>query len=232
MKYLKFGVIILALCLFSCTEKNKHEILTTKKDTISRAGSSKTSSDKDNKNKGDKEEIQNLIREMLSWSSSKNNSDILPVLTDSKDSMYIGFDLTKLKVNLDKLKTTNFFSSDFIENYNQIILTLDKKIRNKEFDKWSTGELPPFSFANDVDPWCLCQDVPYDTPNPWSLVEVEVINLNDEKGELNWKWGKPELNGSTDWKDFRYKFKVKKENGKWKISYLQGFDFKESIRSG
>lgn len=232
MKYLKFGSIILMLCLFSCTENSKHEKSATKSDTTGRVGALKTSNNKDDKNKGDKEEIQNLIRGMLSWSSSKNNSDILPLLTDNKDSICTGFDLIKLKVILDKLKTTNFFSSDFIENYNQIILTLDKKMKDKEFDKWSTGELPPFSFANDVNPWCLCQDVPYDTPDPWSLVEVEVISLNDDEGALNWKWGKPELNGSADWRDFRYKFNVKKENGKWRISYLQGFDFKESVRNG
>ncbi len=104
-----------------------------------------------------------------------------------------------------------------MDNYNQIILTLDKGIRNNEYDKWPIGELPTFSFANDVDPWSLCQDVPYDKPNPWGLVEVEIIDLNNKKGELYWKWGKPELNGPADWKAFTYKFDVEKENGKWRI---------------
>jgi hypothetical protein len=130
-----------------------------------------------------------------------------------------------LKVNLEKLRAANFFSAGFIENYNQIILTLDKKFKNKEFGKWSTGELPPFSFANDVSPWCDCQD-----NLSWDLVEVKIINLNNEKGELYWTWGKSELNGDASWKAFSYKFGVEKENGKWKISYLQGFDFKESTR--
>ncbi len=31
-------------------------------------------------------------------------------------------------------------------------------------------------------------------------------------------------------KIFSYKFNVVKADGKWKISYLQGFDYKESIK--
>jgi hypothetical protein len=133
-------------------------------------------------------------------------------------------------LNLEKLNETNLFAKEFIENYNQIIQTLDRKIKSNEFDKWNIYELPTFIFANDVNPWCLCQDVPYDNPNPWDLVEVEIINLNSEKGELNWKWGKTERIAAPGWKEFTYRFKVTKENGKWKIAYLQGFDFKESTR--
>jgi hypothetical protein len=222
MKYLKFGPVIFALCLFGCQHSNEHKEPAVKLLTTNPVKSPETANDK--------QEIQSLIRKALNWSESKNSFDLLPALTDSKDSTYVGFDLEKLKVNLEVLKATNFFSAAFIDNYNQIILTLDKKIRNNEFEKWSVGELPTFSFANDVDPWSLCQDVPYDKPNPWDLVEVKIINLDSKKGELSWKWGKPELNGSPDWKDFTYKFNVEKENDKWKISYLQGFDFKASTQ--
>ena len=228
MKYLKFGTVIFALCLFSCnSNKNQQgspvkvdaaETSTVKIDTTKTSKSSVISNDK--------QEIQELIRKVLKWNDTKGSFDLLPLLTDSKDSIYVGFDLGKLTVNLEKLKATNFFSSGFIENYNQIILTLDKGLRNNKYDKWSTGELPTFSFANDVDPWCLCQD-----NLSWDLVEVQIISLNSEKGELYWKWGKAELDKSSpDWKEFRYKFSVEKENGRWKISYLQGFDFKESTR--
>jgi len=203
MKYVKLTVFVIVLLLFGCNQSK-----------------SKTNSAAD-----DKEQIQNLIRQVLNWSESKNSIDLIPALTDSKDSICIGFDLNKHKLNLDKLKETDLFATEFIENYNQIIQTLDRKIRNNEFDKWNTFQLPTFIFANDVNPWCLCQDVPYDKPNPWDFVEVMVIKLDDKKGELTWTWGK------TEWsKDFGYKFRVSKEDGKWKIAYLQGFDFKESTR--
>jgi hypothetical protein len=208
MKYIKLTVFVLGLLSFGCYQTKSKSTSATE----------------------DKEQIQNLIRQVLNWSDSKNSINLLPVLTNSKDSICIGFDFDKHKLNLDKLNETNLFAKEFIENYNQIIQTLDRKIKNNEFDKWNTHELPTFIFANDVNPWCLCQDVPYDNPNPWDLVEVEIINLNSENGELNWKWGKTELNDAPGWKEFAYRFKVTKENGKWKIAYLQGFNFKECTR--
>lgn len=171
----------------------------------------------------EKAEIQNLIRQVLNWSYSQKNIDILPVLTGNNDSVYMGFDLKKHKENLVKLSQTNFFSSEFLENYNQIILTLDKKLRNKEFEEWRVGELPTFIFANDVDPWCNCQDIPFDSPNPWDSVEVKAIKLDKEQGELTWR--------NPGWsEDSGNKFRVVKENGKWKIAYMEGFDFKEGTR--
>jgi|ERR1700743_596772 len=227
MKYLRFFPVIFAFCLFGCNQDTKHKESKVKVSTAKVNATKTSNSPANSKNK---KEIQDLIRNVLNWVNSKNSIDLLPALTDSKDSVVIGFDLEKHKTNLEKLKATNFFSSGFIENYNQIILALDKGLRNGKYDKWPANELPTFSFANDVDPWCDCQDVPYDSPNPWSLIEVQIVSLDNEKGELYWTWGNPELNGSPDWKEFKYKFKVEKENGKWKISYMQGFDFKESTR--
>jgi len=223
MKYLRFPLAIFALCLFSCNQNNEHKESKVK---VSTAKVNTTKTSQSSGNQKEIQEIRDLTRKVLNWADSKNSIHLLPALTDSKDSVVVGFDLEKLKANLEKLKATNFFSSGFIENYNQIILTLDKGLKNGEYAKWPIGELPTFSFANDVNPWCDCQD-----NLSYGLVEVEVINLNNEKGELYWKWGKAELDKSTDdWKEFKYKFKVEKENGRWKISYMQGFDFKESTR--
>lgn len=215
MKYLRFGIATVTIFLFGCNSNNEHKKSSVKID----------STVKSTEVSNDKQEIQALIRKVLNWADSKNSIDLLPVLIDKEDSTYIGFDLEKLKASLEKLQATNFFSIAFIENYNQIILTLDRKLRNKEFDKWQMGELPTFSFANDVNPWCSCQD-----NMSWDLVDVEVINLNNTKGELYWNWGKPKSDWGAGWKEFKYKFGVEKENGTWKISYMQGFDFKDSVR--
>jgi hypothetical protein len=178
----------------------------------------------------DEEEIQRLIRQVLAWSDSKKSIDLLPALKDSKGAVYVGFDINQHKANLQTLRETNLFAADFIENYDGIIVTLNKKIKNKEFDEWLVGDLPVFYFASETDPWCLCQDVPYDKPSPWSLVEIETLSLEDDNGVFNWKWGKLELNGSPDWKEFKYSFKVKKENNQWKVAYMEGFDFDKSIK--
>lgn len=173
----------------------------------------------------DIEQIKQLIREVLIWADTKNSIILLPVLTDSKDSVYTGFDIEIHKQNLDKLRQTDFFSDEFIENYNQIILTLDQGIKNGRYDQWFVDNLPTFIFANDYSPWCNCQD-----NDDWNEVEVRVINLNEREGEMEWIWGNISIDSNSSWKDFRYKFRVVKDNNKWRISFLEGFDFNKSTQ--
>jgi len=172
----------------------------------------------------DAEEIQKLMRGVLSWSESKESVDLLPILADGKDSVYIGFDMDKLKENLNKLKETGFFSTEFIENYNQIILTLDRKLRNKEYIEWLVGDLPPFKFANDCNPWWNGQEY-----FSLELVIVEKISLRKDEGEFYFKCGSigKECSGLEGYKT---RFRVVKSENKWKISYMQGFDYLESIK--
>lgn len=212
MKHNKLTTLILGLMLLGCNQADTKTTAVTEEKAI-------TETD-------DKEEIQNLIRQVYKWHEAQNPSNN-DMITDDKDSIYIGFNLDQLKLDIDELEATNFFSKEFIDNYNKIYTTLDKKLRNKELE-WLVGDLPPF--GNDTNPWCNCQDVPYDKPNPWDLIEIEIINLDNDKSELLWKWGKLELNETEGWKDFVYKFRVVKENDKWKISYLEGFNFEEFTR--
>lgn len=167
--------------------------------------------------KVDKEEIRRLIIQVLNWSQTNESIDLLPGLEDSTHTSYIGFDMVKHRENLILLKNTSFFSTEFIENYDRIIKTLDKKLRDGEFH-WLVGELPPFKFNSEVNAWCLCQGF-----SPEQLGDVEVIKMDITGGEFLWRWSK-----YADWCDF--KFCVIKEDNKWKISYMQGFDFKESIK--
>ena len=173
----------------------------------------------------DKEQIQKLIRQVLNWADSKNSIDLLPVLHDSKDSMYIGFDLLKHQQNLEKLRQTNFFTTEFIDNYNQIILALDKGLKNGKHEPWLFGDLPTFSFSNDHSPWCNCQD-----NDDWNKVEIRILKLFDNTGECEWYWGNLNADTHSSWKEFKYKFRVVKENDKWKITYMSGFDFNESTQ--
>jgi hypothetical protein len=171
----------------------------------------------------DEDEIQALIIRMLKWSDSESVINVHPVL--SKDSICVGFDFDKHKQNLEKLRKTGFFADEFIDNYNNIIQTLDKKIKNKEFEPWNVYELPIYNFANDVNPWCSCQD-----NLSWDDVEIEPIKLDGDKGELKWGWGKLDSDIDSSWKEFSIPFRVVRIDNKWKISYLQGFDYKESVK--
>jgi hypothetical protein len=163
----------------------------------------------------DIDEIQKLIHQVLSWSDSTESIVIYPVKQEGS-SLY--FDQAKLRENLDKLRGTGFFSTEFIEDYSRIILTLHEKLRNKEYKKWMEGDLPPFKFGSNISPWCMCQG--------FSLAQfshLETIQMNSKSGELIWKWKE-----GNSWIDFR--FRVVKENDKWKISYMQGFDYEEGIK--
>jgi hypothetical protein len=224
MKHISCLSLIAGLALFGCNSDTKSTKLAKtdsviKLKTIIKPNSEETKLSHDSK---DKEEIQVLIRQVLKWADSKNEFDLVPAL--SEDSICVGIDFDKLNKNIEKLRKTGFFADEFIDNYNRILKTLDKKIKNKEFEKWNIYELPTFSFANDVSPWCSCQD-----NFSWDNVQVEIVNLNADKGELKWNW---KLDSDTDqsWKDFAYKFSVVNVNNKWQISYLQGFDYEESIR--
>jgi hypothetical protein len=203
MNYFGLYILIYVLGFVSCNQNNQKTEKCTK--NVEVTGAQK-----------DKEEIQKLIQQVLSWSESKESIGLLPVLTDRKDSIYIGFDMNQLKVNIFKLRGTNFFANEFIENYNQIILALDRKLRSKEFETWMVGDLPTFVFANDINPWCLCQGYFSE-----EFQDIEIIKISSKSGEFVWKWA-----NNSSWKDF--KFMVIKEDDKWKISYMEGFDLKKS----
>ena len=195
----------------------------------------------------DTAQIHVLLQRALHWANSKNAIALLPVVTDSKDSVYLGVNLAQHNQNLTKLKATDFFSTGFINNYNQLILAIDAGMRSGHYEPWLVGDGPTIVFVSEVNAWCSCQDVPYDNPNPWDNIEISLVNQDRTNVEAVWRWGKLDLMvdpaelkadlGMLDtnpivkeWKAFSYKVLVTKETGKWKIAYLQGFDFKEGIK--
>jgi len=222
MACLRFAFAALIICILGCKQNKKSKATETQvKATVKVNTPIPLNTEKDT------QEIQKLIRNLLLWAEGRKGvPDLLPFVVNRQDSTVTSFDLTKLKGVDDSLKTTGFFSNEFINNYNEIIRVLYRKMKDKEIAPFSTGEIPPFGFDTDADPWCDCQDVPYDNPNAYGLVDVHIIELNSESGKLYWTWGSLPKNVSADWKTITYKFNVKKEDGKWKISYLQGFDIK------
>ena len=175
-------------------------------------------------------EIQNLMRLVLKQNVRQSMIDVWSTLI-SDGNVYAGFDLEKHKATLDKIRETGLFAVEFIENYNQIVLVYDKWLRSKEFE-WFVGEsIPFFPLTNGgVNGWCNCQDVPYDEPCPWDNVEVKIISLINDNAEAIWKWGRLDVNAHPSFKEFSYNFRAVKEDGKWKISYLEVFDFEKATQ--
>jgi hypothetical protein len=220
MKFIKF--LTIGLIFISCGQNNPidEQEITTDEEQIENLQEGKISRNE--------EEIRDLIRQVLKWSDSKD-ANLWTMLADDNDSICIGLNMKEHKKHLDNLKKTDFFAAKFIENYNKIILELDKKIKNNEFGEMLIGDIPSFNFASDVNPWCSCQEILFDDPNHWD-VDIKIICLNDKNGELEYTWGKSVLNTDPSWGYFKYKFKVTKEKNKWKISYMEGFDFEEGIK--
>lgn len=171
----------------------------------------------------DKSEIEKLFRDMIYWSFNDTvHINLLPVLTDENDSIYIGFDFEELEITAQELKNTGFFSQTFIDNYKRLITELDRKIRNNEFEEWLVGDLPTFKFANDVGPFCNCQGiVPVDSMN---FINEDFENVEAE-GIAKWIdiLGKTHIYGLG-------KCKFEKEQEHWKISYMSGFDYDDGIK--
>ncbi|GAB3930917.1 hypothetical protein [Mucilaginibacter myungsuensis] len=224
MKYLGLAIITLAITFSGCSSDTKS---TTAKDsltdTITHATPNAADKTATTKKHPDEVEIRALIVTTLNWANSEHVVGLLPAIV--KDSICIGFDLNKVNQTAEALKKTGLFADEFTENYKHIMQTLDEKIRSNKFEKWNVSELPTFTFANDVNPWCSCQD-----NYSWENVDIADLKINGNKATANWNWGKLPDNVDPSWKKFAMPFRAVKEGDQWKIAYLNGFDYKESVQ--
>lgn len=138
------------------------------------------------------------------------------VSKDSMESFYVSLDTFEIQILAERLSKTNLVTTNFVTDYIKIYFDVHEKLKSGEI-VWRVGELPPF--GNGSNPWCNCQDVPYDEPSPWQEIELETIQLSDSSGQFYWKWA----NVDSDWGEHRYYFEVEKVSGQWKISHLEGF---------
>ena len=118
----------------------------------------------------------------------------------------------RVMLDMDLAKIYGYSTKDF-----------NRQVKNNEFGEFSIEDMPPFSFASGVNAWCNCQDIPYNEPNPWDYVEVEVLVWQANRVKLNWKWGNLPSVVGVGLREFRYGFVVVKEDGEWKIASLAGF---------
>ena len=162
----------------------------------------------------DKAQIEKLVKQVLKWHDINGIYTGFETNYNPKDSMAIGMNLDTLKNELNELRKSDLFDKEFIDNYNKIVLKIDEKIKKSKDYAWQNGDMPSFAGA---DPWCDCQNIPYE--NPWDKIVFKFLSIDKENADLTWTWG------NSIWsKDFNYRVKAKKTNGKWRISYLQGFD--------
>ncbi|WP_338815121.1 hypothetical protein V9L05_08420 [Bernardetia sp. Wsw4-3y2] len=117
------------------------------------------------------------------------------------------------KNSIKRLEKSGFFAKEFLENYEKLSATMDEKLKN-ESAVWQVGDLSPF-IDSGVNALCNCQDYP---EKYWEKLLLSKFEKQGEETAFIWTLD----NG------FIYKVRAKKENEIWKISYLEGFDKKNS----
>jgi hypothetical protein len=161
----------------------------------------------------DEKELQSLVRKTYAWYETKDSKDDFPTIEDKKHVKYIGIDLKATAKRIEALKKTNLFSKEFLDNYNKISVTLNEQLKSKKIE-WFVGELPPF--GGDTNAWCGCQDNPEDY---WKTMVIKNLKIQKSTANFSWTWSPKN--------SFSYKVKAVKEDGIWKIAYLEGFNFDE-----
>ena len=199
-----------ALCLGGCNDSSE-----TQTQVTAITDTTKTHQEAPDKVvSGDSAELTAFIRDVYKWKETKSSPDDFYPKSDSKDSSYIGIDWVAQAKRQKELEATNFFSKEFLDNYNNIATTIDKRLKDGSFS-WLVGDLPPF--GNDTNPWCNCQDSPDDY---WKIISVSNIKTADS--DVSFRW-------SFDNQMF-YRAVASKASGSWKVKYLQGFDYKEFLQ--
>jgi hypothetical protein len=204
MKHIKLTTFILSLLLIGCNQADKKTTSSPNQPSTDKPSGIVTN---------DKENLQQLVRNLYKWHENKSTQNDFDPTADNQDSIYVGLDLNKHEQRLAELKKTNFFSDQFLDNYNKIALTIDEGLKSKKLE-WFVGEIPPF--GNDTNPWCDCQDNP---ERYWESMTIDKITIDNKTATFIWTWGN----------NFKYKVKAIKENDNWKITYLQGFDFNDFV---
>jgi hypothetical protein len=159
--------------------------------------------------KRDSVELTNLIRQSYKWHMEKTIDDF-PF--KQQDSIFIGIDWDEYQRNIKVLSKTNFFSRDFFLKHKNIALTLDSSIRKADISWRNINDGIPI-WASEVDDWCNCQDYP---DNYWKTLTIDSLIIKDGFAEFKWTW---DMKYHGD-----YKVTAKKEDGKWWINSLQGYN--------
>lgn len=212
LNYARGFTLLITISIFSCHSNNEAG----KKDTVITTNTTVTQTVQKQNRTEDSILLTNLVKTLYKWHVTQKLTfdGFKPVKLDPADTLYKGIDLLENQKSVDELRGTGLFADSFLKNYRNIALRMDKELRNGS-SLWADGELPTFN--DDVDPWCNCQDSPID--NYWTIIKLKDISINGSVASFNWAWP-----GDTEGQP--YKMRTVKENGSWKISYMQGYDMK------
>jgi hypothetical protein len=166
----------------------------------------------------DKIAIDNLVKDMYVWNEKRHQDKDFETVV--KDSMVVGYNMENHKRFLKELRTSGFFAEEFITNIDKIAQEQHKLLSSGKI-KWSDGDLGPFD--GDVNAWCGCQDEP--AANAYRKITLHFEKIDNNAATFYWNWE----GFGADWAAEHYNMRAVKENGKWKIAYMQGWDYAANL---
>ena len=155
-------------------------------------------------------ELTGLIRKMLKWNETDGYYDFGVVRSSPEDSVYSEINWEMHNRRMQQLKETDFFTMDFLENYQNIAVHLDKELK-ENLERYYVGDLPPY--GNGANEWCNCQDFPTNWENNLMIVDLKI---NANSASFNWTW----------YKEYYNFVQAQKVDNSWRISYIELFDIK------
>ena len=153
--------------------------------------------------------ITSLLQSAYQW-HEKNKDRVNDYDVIVKDSFQVGIDTVQLAFTVNELKKTNFFTDDFIKNYERIGRETDYKLKHDTVKYYNEIN---FSFQ-ESDLWTFFQD---DAGNYWDSLIIHDLAINADTASLKWTIADMPI---TD----AYLVKLKRERDGWKIAYLIGFE--------
>jgi len=220
MKYYPLAVLsLMAMLLISCNESKKDS------EQVTKALDSLSVPYDEIKNVirvDDSLGITMVIRDMHKWYITTGAVNDFDVYNEKPtDTLWIGIDTKAHKKRMQQLKETNFFTGEFLFNYDKIAKTIDNELKSGRA-KYVVGDLPPF--GNDAVPWINAQDWP---DSYWTMMEVKNIKYSGDYATFVWNFNDPD---NSENNNYLYECRFKKINGGWKIDWMQGFDYEPFVK--
>ncbi len=207
MKPLKIALLLCTITfLISCKGETKPENAADAKTEIREADP-------------DRQEITRLVKDMYKWHDTvKTHNAFRPFI---KDSLIVGYDRIGQSLYVMQLDNSGYFANEFMDNMAKIFNKQDELLRSGEA-QWHEGDMPPFG-GSDVNPWCNCQDQPTED---YDKIHVVVEKMTDEAAEIYWNW----TGFGEDREQEHYHIRVVREKGKWKIAWMEGWDYETNVK--
>lgn len=162
--------------------------------------------------------LTTLVRNVYEWHLTLHKKNGFPFkITGTKKDLIAGVDWDAYENEMQELRKTHYFSDYFFAAHQTLARSIDSSIQQTD-KKWCNANDGMSIWETGADDWCDCQDYPDDY---WKLLTLN--NFKFEKGMVSFYWSWGENN------EKQYQMKAIKEEGKWKISHMQGFNSHSTV---